>query len=189
AIECLQDANNEVLFVTCSGEARPCDSNPEQSVIRCWECRLSSWLLLSQIEHPNFKHRELSSFNIKGARKNHLSEFDFTSITDLKSITYNNINIGLGVVSSYVSMTRNLEPLMEKANREYFNAALKASAILVELSSNIVELYNPDLVYLFNGRYSSMRPVLEVASNRDLKTCVLECTFSSTREIQRKVKF
>jgi len=190
AIEYLQDKNNEVLFVTCSGEIKPCDLNYEQSSIRCKECMFSSRLLLNKVKQPGFNHAELSSFiNQHTEDKIRQIKFDFDSIDDVKNIHYNGANIGLGVVSSYVSMTRNLEPHFNKTTREFLNDALRASAILAQITDNMIDTFKPDVLCMFNGRFSGLRPVMEVSLKKQIKTEILECTFSSNREEQHKVKF
>ncbi|PHV38904.1 hypothetical protein [Janthinobacterium sp. BJB304] len=190
AMEYLQEPSNQVLFVTCSGEIKPCDSNAEQSAIRCAECMFSANLLVGKIDHPNFKHKKLSSFlSAEAVRRVDALRFDYDSIAEVKTICHQEANIGLGVVSSYVSMTRNLEPEFNQENSMFFDDALRASARLVEATIGMLEDFSPDQVCIFNGRFSGIRPVMEVSQARGISTVVLECTFASDREKQHKVKF
>lgn len=190
AMEYLQDPDNTVWFITCSGEIRPCLSNAEQSPIRCMECKLSSRWLVRQVKHPNFVHRELAAFldDATSSKINALT-FSFDSISDVKSISHNGVNIGLGVVSSYVTLTRNLEPELNSANRKFLNDSLRAAALLVELTGKMVDAFQPDVLCLFNGRFNGLRPVMETSLARKIKTAILECTFSTAIERQRKVRF
>jgi hypothetical protein len=190
AVEYLQDRNNQVWFITCGGDIRPCLSNPEQSSIRCLECKLSSRLLVKQIDHPNFIHKELSHFNHEEVSERVKSlHFEYDSIEGVKSICHAGVNIGLGVVSSYVTMTRNLNPQFNEANRSYMDDSLRAAALLVELTHRMVDEFQPDLLCLFNGRFNGLRPVMETSRKRGIPTAILECTFSTSIERQRKVKF
>ncbi|MBJ6723169.1 capsular polysaccharide export protein, LipB/KpsS family [Geomesophilobacter sediminis] len=190
ALEYLQDPENAVLFVTCSGETKPCDSNPEESRIRCWECMLSSRLLLSKLKHPNFTHKTLGEFLSDEARRRVKSTvFQYDAIEDVKEIAYRDNNIGLGVVSSYVSMTRNLNPALTTLNRRYFDHALRASAYLTEATLEMVHRFAPDVVCLVNGRFGGMRPVMEVSLSKKVSTSILEFTFSSSRRQQNKMKY
>lgn len=190
AVGYLQDSKNEVLFVTCSGEMKPCDTNAEQSPIRCTECKISSRLLLNKIKYPNFNHKELNYFKKTGVTEKIKGlKFDYETIEDVKDKKYLGVNIGLGTVSSYVSMTRNLNPAFNETNKLFFDDSLKASSLLVELSIEMINHFKPDLICIFNGRYNSMRSLLEVTLIRKIELKVLECTFSYTREEQRKVEF
>jgi len=190
AVEYLKDPNNKVWFVTCGGDIRPCLSNAEQSPIRCLECKLSSRMLVRQISNPNFVHEELSTFNDAQTRQR-IDElrFEYDSIEEVKSISHQGVNIGLGVVSSYVTLTRNLNPEFNRANRAFVDDSLQAAALLVELTHKMIDRYQPDLLCLFNGRFNGLRPVMETSLKHKIRTSILECTFSTSIEQQRKVKF
>ncbi len=190
AAEYLQDENNEVLFVTCSGEIKPCDINAEQSRIRCVECMFSSRLLIGQIQHPKFKHEKLSHYLSDATRRAVQSiNYSYDSIEEAKNIRYKEMNTGLGVVSSYVSMTRNLNPAFNKTTRDYFDQALRVSALLTEATLAMVDEFQPDLICIVNGRYGTIRPVLEVSQKLKIKINIIEFTFSSDRLKPKKVRF
>jgi hypothetical protein len=190
AAEYLQDASTEVLFITCTGDLKPCDSNYESSGLRCAECRLSTWLLLNRFKASNFSHRSLANYVDDDLRKKVARlGFSYRTIDDVKGISHNGLNIGLGVVSSYVSMTRNLEPKLVGENCRFIDELLQSSALLVEAFTRIVDDYNPDRICVFNGRFSGLRPVFELGRARNIQTVVYECTFACDRGLQRKVKF
>lgn len=190
ALEYLQTEGNKVLFVTCSGELKPCDSNYEQSSIRCKECMFSTYLLTKKIKHPNIIFKRTKDY-INNSSKNRANSLNFTynSINEVKSLEFNGINIGNGVVSSYVSMTRNLSPAFNKETRHFFDKSLQASALLTIATIQMIDEFKPDLVCLFNGRFGGLRPVLEVCLKQKIEISILECTFATNREIQQKVKF
>jgi hypothetical protein len=86
-------------------------------------------------------------------------------------------------------MTRNLEPELTGENRRFIDEMLHSAALLVEALARIVDDYNPDLICVFNGRFSGLRPVFELGRSRNIETEVYEVTFAGDRELQRKVKF
>ena len=116
-------------------------------------------------------------------------QFSYDSIDSVKNVHYREINIGLGVVSSYVTRTRNLNPAFNKTTQKFIDQLLRSSAVLAEAFLKMIDLYQPDRLCLVNGRFSGYRPVMEVAIKRKVKTTVLEFVFSTTPELQRKVKF
>lgn len=190
AIDYLKTPGNNVLFITCGGEIKPCDSNAEQSLIRCLECNISTQILINKIHFPGFEHKKIFHFIKKSdIEKIQSQKFDYNTIDDVKQISYKGINIGMGVVSSYVSMTRNLNPYFNKSNKKYIDASLRAAAVLTEATFCVVNSFEPDLILLFNGRYGGLRPIIEVSQKNGIKYKTLECTFSGKREIQRKVTF
>ena len=190
AWEYLQKDNNQVMFVTCSSEIKPCELNAEQSFIRCKECMFSTNLLINKITHPNFIHKKLSFFIDKEiAAGINAIKFIYNSIEDVKFIHHQGVNIGLGVCSSYVSLTRNLNPEFNKDNRSFFDKSLRASALLTEATNKMIDIFQPDMICLVNGRYGGLRPVMEVGVKRQIKTTIIECSYSTNRELARKVKF
>jgi hypothetical protein len=190
AVEYLRDPRNDVLCVTCDGELRPCLTNAEQSRIRCLECRFSTALLRHKTRDRRLVYRALSSYaDMSASIEVDSREFVYSSLRDVRAIEHSGVNIGLGVVSSYASMTRNLNPALNRWNRQFLDDSLRASARLVIMASRIFDEYKPDLVCLFNGRYVGLRPVLDLALKRNIPTKVLEHTFSTSREEVRKVEF
>ncbi|WP_313304615.1 hypothetical protein [Empedobacter sp.] len=190
SLKILENNKDEVVFVTCSGECRPCDSNAESSKIRCLECRYSSNLALKLINNPKIKHKELNSYlNEKISEDNRKLEFNFNDADDLKSVKYKNLNIGLGVVSSYVSLTRNLNPSFQGETGSFIQKSLKSAALLIDLFEVIIKEEIPDKIIIFNGRYNSMRPLFELSIFRNIEIEVLECTFSNSHNEQNSVSF
>lgn len=190
ALTFLEDPAHQVVVVTCQGELKPCLTNAEQSVIRCAECRFSMNLMLRRHQHPRMTYDTLTSFvdsRSEAAIERH--QFQYDSLRQVKAIEWEGVNIGLGVVSTYVTMTRNLNPALNEANRDYLDASLRAEARLVTYASRMLDTHKPDLVCLFNGRFGGLRPVLELAKRRGVQAKVSEYTFTTTFEEVRKVEF
>ena len=77
----------------------------------------------------------------------------------LKAFEYRGFDIGMGVASSLISRTGNSEfdPMAELALVE---AALGSAAAVFDFVAATLEDRRPDLVYLFNGRFSNSRAVM-----------------------------
>lgn len=190
SLRILENNDNEVVFISCSGECRPCDSNAESSKIRCFECRYSSKIALKYVKNSRLFHKELNDYiDDKIIHENNNLSFNYKSAEDVKKITYKEINIGLGVISSFVSITRNLNPIMENVTNTFISDSLKSAAILIDLFNKIIDKESPDKIVIFNGRYNSMRPLFELAKFRGINVEVLECTFSNSHAEQKLVSF
>lgn len=190
AMAYLCDPGNEVVLATCRGELKPCLTNAEQSSVRCLECRFSTQLLMRRAQHPRLVHETLTSFlpaDVSEAIEKHV--FAYESLREVKEIEWRGVNIGLGVVSTYVSMTRNLAPAINRWNRQFLDDSLRADARLVEMAARMFARHEPDLVCLFNGRFVGLRPVLELAQKQGIRTKVMEYTFSTSVEEVSKVEF
>lgn len=80
-------------------------------------------------------------------------------ITSIKEIRIDDIKIGLGVASSYVSYMKDPEPHINKELiKRYFNSAI-ATYITTE---KIIQNFNPHKVITYNGRFACSKPIVDV---------------------------
>ncbi|WNC52878.1 MULTISPECIES: hypothetical protein [unclassified Thermosynechococcus] len=75
----------------------------------------------------------------------------------LRKIELNNIKIGMGVASSYVSYMKDIEPDIDKALIErYFKSAI---ATYVEVEK-LIQYFKPSQVVTYNGRFACSKPII-----------------------------
>ena len=81
------------------------------------------------------------------------------TLAAFKAFEYRGFDIGMGVASSLISRTGNSEfdPMAELALVE---AAIGSAAAVFDFVAATLEDRRPDLVYLFNGRFSNSRAVM-----------------------------
>lgn len=90
---------------------------------------------------------------------------DCHSIDDVKKIKYEEFDdIGWGVLSSLISITRNSRIDFNKNKRAIFNY-FKSSLMVYLQVQKLIEQYDPDEVLLFNGRFATTRAVLRAADS------------------------
>ena len=166
------DLNNKVIFITCRGELLPCNNNLNSSKLRCLECITHSKYFENKYAHPQISFINLAKFSKKNTRINH--NFNYTSLEDIKKIKYKSIPIGLGIVSSYVSITRNINPKINIYNKTLLDKLIITSQYIVDSFSSIFEIVDPNEVVLFNGRFSGLRDVFESALKKDIKVITIE---------------
>lgn len=100
---------------------------------------------------------------------------NFCSIEDLKKISYKNVNIGIGIASSFISIYRDHCLSLEKYSREVIRE-VKTAISVVETLEKFVKEIKPDLVYVFNGRMSSYSPVVHYCEKNKIDFKVFEFT-------------
>lgn len=190
ALDELQDPESKAIFITCNGQLRPCDINYEGSWIKCQECIFARNMVLSQINRPDFVRKSIGDYvDSQTMARIQAMQFDYDSINDVKELEYCGVNLGLGVVSSYISKTRNLDPAFNQTTRSFIDHLLRSSALLTESTFRMLEVEEPDRICLVNGRFHGYRPFMEAGMSRKVETLVLENTFSTTLESMRVVKF
>lgn len=112
----------------------------------------------------------LSRRDFHGRVKMPIVQFDipqtFASIEELMALKYDSFEVGLAVVSSLVSNTGNSEPDIEEhlpAIRQMIFSAVQ----VYELAKSLIRKEEPDLVYIFNGRFCNYRAAMCAA--RDME--------------------
>ncbi|WP_375558787.1 hypothetical protein ACE193_13675 [Bernardetia sp. OM2101] len=92
---------------------------------------------------------------------------DFNSIKEVEDCHYKEIPIGAGIMSSLISLTRDVDIDIVKYRKE-LEAMYKNAVISILTMEKLTQSFNPDKVYIFNGRRAERRAVLEFCEVKDI---------------------
>lgn len=153
----LINEGNEVFFLICKEDLQTCFINPEHDKTICNVCKskISNGLKLLHLPKGNilFFNRDLiPDVNFENA---------LTSFYHLKSFEYKGSDVGLGVISSLVSETRDHNFDVVK-NKDKIIKGLKTAIMVHENFDLILNSLKPHGVVLFNGRFLESKPVLKL---------------------------
>jgi hypothetical protein len=185
------DQNNDVsvFFVYCDAILPGCTIKMFKSPLICQECCMNRNLLFSKYkDKSNITFVPLSSFLIKTDRAP--IEFPiFDSLEGLKSYTYKSVQVGLGVVSTFVSNTRNIDPEFNDITKEALNNLLTSAIMIVDGVLALSKIYSIDEVRVCNGRTVNERSVYETFRHLMVDVFVYELSCSVTPFNFRSVKY
>lgn len=155
---------HEVFFGYCNNTVKCCTMNMHGKKSFCDLC---TWNTKHALENLP---KEVKRIKIKEFIPNKRNEFvkDYCSMDEIKAVEYKGVKIGYGVLSTYLSVTRNNEPVFDKAFNSYINGMLYRSSLLTDAIESIVDTINPDLVCIFNGRLFEHRPMLELPMSKGI---------------------
>ena len=89
----------------------------------------------------------------------------FESLESLMALKYGTFEVGVAVVSSLVSNTRNSRPNLDD-NIDVIRDMVQSAVQVYEFTKMVIEQQAPELVYLFNGRFcnhrAAMRAILDM---------------------------
>ncbi|WP_456450178.1 capsular polysaccharide export protein, LipB/KpsS family [Hydrogenimonas sp.] len=167
------DEGEELTVVYCDGELPACEPNPLHKAVMCRMCRARRNRGFRWLGNKGVRYLSLGELGMKpGEEERKLTE-RFKNLEEIVSFRQDGSDLGLAAVSSTVSYFREPElslPEHGKVLRRHLLAALSVhktfSAFLDEIDF--------DRVILFNGRYSSLRPLLRLAQQKDLEVDVHE---------------
>src|ERR1041384_3611530 len=103
------DDGDEVVHLHCESDLLACDANPNHELGKCRKCiaiRKAGMSLLSP-RLPSF-----SFLNLSPSDKQELASVQkhFTTVEELKKLYIEEFDIGMAVLSSVISLTRDPEP-------------------------------------------------------------------------------
>ena len=158
------DANDTVYMVGCNADMLCCDINWGHDLSCCLKCigrRAHGLKLLSKpvIVLPHLCLTEADKAEA------HSIEINFNDLDDLKSINVAHFDLGYGVMSSIVSLTRDPDLDIQKY-RQYITRLCYSSLSIYQTFNNYLDGYDFDRVYVYNGRYAPMRAVLRACQGK-----------------------
>tara|TARA_B100001093_G_scaffold516342_1_gene594891 strand:+ start:2977 stop:4488 length:1512 start_codon:yes stop_codon:yes gene_type:complete len=154
------DKGDLVTIITCDGILPICEINRKKSLTVCARCisRRKNGL---QLLNPKPDITSINSFyKAKDRNKARSLRTNFESIEDLKSYKLENFSIGTGVYSSLLDRAQNHQPVLSHYQNEIRDSILSSFFVFASFDNYLKEM-KPDLVYLFNGRHATGRPVLD----------------------------
>lgn len=167
----LEDKNDghEVIFAYCHGVLPSCDFNVNGNQGVCNLCHHM---------YNNIKKEYLQGVKVIPIRKQNdtgkSSSFEFSRLEDLRKIKYRDINIGMSLLSYYISWTREMDGPMSAEQHHYFSTILKDLKAFVDIAYNLVEKETPDTIAVYNGRLYENRLFYDIATLKGIQFESLE---------------
>jgi hypothetical protein len=91
--------------------------------------------------------------------------YKYNSLKELNRVVYRDFEIGYGVSSYYISLTRNLNPRITSRLKRILDNWLEISMTHADIASNMITS-EYDCVYVINGRLFDSKPYQEIAFAR-----------------------
>lgn len=172
------NANAEIKFVLCDNVLENCYFNRVHNIPGCMSCqtRLINLLKLAGLQKGNF----ISLKHYPEARAFEIPEFNY--LDELLDFSYNGWNVGRGVASSIISYKRDYHVNSEKYGELIKIELQKAVNVLLNFQA-IVDDFVPDEIYLFNGRFAEVHPLVELARAKGIPFYSMEAGSGSNYEL------
>lgn len=165
----LEDKNegHEVVFSYCHEVLSSCDFNINGNQGFCNLC---------QYMYKTIKRDYLKGVKVVPIRKKKggdlSGKFVFTRLEDLRRIQYRDVNIGMSLLSYYISYTREMEGPMSEEQHKYFDRLLVELKDLVDIVYDLIEKEAPDTIAVYNARLYENRLFYDISM---LKGISFEC--------------
>lgn len=161
-----QKAGHEIIYLynDCCYD-NLCSANMRADSAECKLCRFDVRHMLKLV--PNGV--TLVNLNLFWPKKLDV-HFQYNNAEELKRIEYKGVKTGYSVLSTYITATRNLAPLIDESTKDYFDRLLLQSCKLTDAFEKILDEYQPDRVCFYNARLLEQRPEYDLARIRNIET-------------------
>ena len=167
-------ASDEVEIVGCGSKRYGCDLNPKQSFLQCTSCKIQSRRGNSMLSQKVPMHDYVDL--VPSEKFQQIEEFAERAVcpaAELRQLRYEDFDIGLGILSSIITLSRDPTP-DAGLNRDRILMIAKAALAIYEGLSALFEQRDFDQVYLFNGRYATWRAVIRACEKYGIDYTVHE---------------
>lgn len=161
--------NHDVRVVRCNAVLNNCYFNRAHNILACASCQSREEKILNQT--PLKKENIIQLKCEKNSLEISLPQFE--NIEELQKFSFNEINLGRGVASSLISHTRDFDISSKKHDLLISTELRKAINVTLNFKKIISE-FRPEQIYLFNGRFSEVFPLLELAKKYQIPFFCIE---------------
>ena len=169
------DSEERLTIVYCDGTLPICEPNPNRVSLMCKMCMARrdngfKWLNDKAIRYIPLDASAIPEGDMDSIRQVVNS---MKSVAEIRDYRLEGSDLGMSAISSTVSFFR--EPQLEWEKHGSVLQKNLHTALLVHYRlSRLLDSENYDKIILFNGRYSTFRPVLRLAQKRDIELLVHE---------------
>lgn len=158
---------NEVFILNCDQSIGGCMENPHWNPLFCKLCMA-------------FQKKDMKHFLPKGVEQHWMKEFvkqlkeedipklQYDTVKELRALTFHGVDIGMGVMSTYISQTRNLNPEINEKSRAYFDALIREQIVTTLVFERLQKKHRFGLVVFQNGRGAQFKPFFNICKNQKI---------------------
>ena len=172
AQQCLDDGD-KLTIVHCDASLPICEPNPKHIDFDCKMCMARRDNGFKWLNNKNIELIPLSLNNIHNIKGIEDTINSMKSIDDIKKFSLEGNDLGMAAISSTVSFYREPELVWEKHHKTLRNHLHTALLIYNRFKILLAEK-SYDKIILFNGRYSTFRPLLRLAQQENTTIYVHE---------------
>ncbi len=154
----LNKEENNLKVVLCDNVLHNCFFNRSHNILGCIACQSRLHKILDLVGIPA-ENRIKLKFNPNGSD---ITIPNFDNLSELLRYTYKGIDIGRGAASSIITYYRDYE-ISSAKYKDILDLELKKSMLVVDFFEEFLNNESIDEIYLFNGRFSEVRPLMKLA--------------------------
>ena len=173
---------NVVKLFYCDGKrVSTCLANMSGNRMACRCCNLYQQNLFAMLS-DGIEIIPLSKMLEEKTHEDHAFKFEYNSVKDIQNIIYKGARIGYAALSIYLTISRNMNPLIDEAFKAYFDKLLEQGARYTDLALAALDKYSPDTVAVFNTRMLYARPMVDLCEKQGIDYIAFETVCNTQNE-------
>lgn len=180
---------NEVHFLYCDDSIGVCNDNCSFNKRTCKVCMFFQRQHRIKYLPKGILTHSLKSFINDDMRSISHQKFQYNNVSELRLVKFHDIEIGLAAISSYITYTRNLDPLIDENTRPYFDKLLASQVLTTLVVEKMNSIFQFDEIIVHNGRFAIFKPFLNFAQNNGIEYICTECFIDSRGNISKDYYF
>lgn len=105
---------------------------------------------------------------VKQLKEEDIPKLQYDTVKELRALTFHGVDIGMGVMSTYISQTRNLNPEINEKSRAYFDALIREQIVTTLVFERLQKKHRFGLVVFQNGRGAQFKPFFNICKNQKI---------------------
>lgn len=158
---------DEVVFLGCDKSLGMCILNTHKNPLYCSVCKKCSSSELKRLAPNGCKTIWIKEYIDRISTKS-FPHFEYSTSQQLRALEYKGISVGLGVMSTYISLTRNMNPIINEVSKKYFNEMLNEQVRFADALEILQQEEHFDLFIFQNGRGVNIRPLLNFCQRESI---------------------
>lgn len=154
----------EIVVINCEKATKSCYFNPTGNPIACAICEGRSKNLHKTIDYKDIKFSNLPNVKIDKIAEN----YNVKTTSEIELWEYKGVNFGRGVLSSVISLKRDYDVQKDEV-LELIKSETKVALRALLGFEKLITIYQPDEVYIFNGRFSESYPMVKYCSTHNIR--------------------
>lgn len=159
---------DEVVFLGCDKSLGMCTINAYKNPLYCSVCKKCGKEELKRLAPKVCKTIWIKKY-IEKTSNIKRPEFEYSNAQELRALKHNGIAVGLGVMSTYISLTRNLNPVIDITSKRYFDELIDEQIKFSNALKLLQEEEQFDLFIFQNGRGINVRPLLNFCQRENIE--------------------
>ena len=155
-----ENPENEIISMTCDATLPGCFFNPTKNVLACALCE-------SRTQNYRKLIGKIDKEPLTGNKSSDEKCPEIKSLNELENFTYKDINIGRGIASSLISITRDFDVHHAK-HRKKLEALFNIAVVAFESLSKAITKHRPEVIYFFNGRFTETHVLKELCIKKGI---------------------